>query len=310
MNNGPMLFLGLFASMAISWVTFVLGPMAQLGNLQQARTVAPLPASYPNNPPGLAEQGAEVYRACGCTYCHTRQVRPAGSGADLAHGWGVRRSVAHDYIFERTVMLGTKRIGPDLANAGLRMDATAVLARLWDPRIVNKLDSAHSIMPSYRYLFDVRKAGSAPFADVLGVPAEFAPPAGYEIVPRPAARALAAYMAASRQEPYLFEAPPPPGTVVVTNAPANGTNAPSAGTNAPGNGTNAPSGGTNAPGASAPPTSSNAANPHSAFRVENETAKNAKNAEKESPFLSALYAFSADKSAIRNPQSAIGETNQ
>jgi cytochrome c oxidase cbb3-type subunit 2 len=290
MNNGPMLFLGLFASMAISWVTFVLGPMAQLGNLQQARTVAALPAAYPNSPPGLAEQGAEVYRACGCVYCHTRQVRPAGSGADLAHGWGVRRSVAHDYIFERTVMPGTQRVGPDLANAGLRMDATAVLARLWDPRIVNKLDSAHSIMPSYRYLFDVRKTGSAPIADALAVPAEFAPPAGYEIVPRPAARALAAYVAASRQEPYLFEAPPPPGMVSTTNTPANGTNAPS-------DGTNAPSGGTNAPGASAPPTGSNAANPQSAFHAENETAKNAKNAEKEITSLSALFALSAVNSA-------------
>ncbi len=265
MNNGPVLFLGLFASMAISWVTFVLGPMAQLGNLQQARTVAALPATYPNSPPGLAEQGEEVYRACGCVYCHTRQVRPAESGADLAHGWGVRRSVAHDYIFERKVMLGTQRIGPDLANAGLRMDATAVLARLWDPRIVNKLDSAHSIMPSYRYLFDVRKTGSAPLAGALTVPTEFAPPAGYEIVPRPAARALAAYMAASRQEPYLFEAPPPPGTVVATNAPANGTNAPSGGTNAPNAGTNARAG-TNTPVTSALPAGTNPPNPQSAIR--------------------------------------------
>ena len=83
MNSGPMLFLGLFASMAISWVTFVLGPQAQMGNLQPAKTVAPLPAVYPNTTPGLARQGAEVYRASGCAYCHTEQVRPA----ELARTW-------------------------------------------------------------------------------------------------------------------------------------------------------------------------------------------------------------------------------
>jgi cytochrome c oxidase cbb3-type subunit 2 len=252
MNNGPMLFLGLFASMAISWVTFVLGPLAQMGNLQPARTLAALPVAYPNSPPGLAAQGAEVYRACGCAYCHTQQVRPAELGPDLARGWGIRRSVAHDYIFDGTVMLGAQRLGPDLANAGLRMDAMAVLARLWDPRMVNNLDSAHSMMPSYRYLFDVRKIGRAPSANALPVRPEFAPPAGYEIVPRTAARALAAYVAALRQEPYLFEAPPPPGTVY-TNAPAGGTNAPPNGTNA--------TIGTNVPPL---PAGTNAANPQSA----------------------------------------------
>ncbi len=42
-----------------------------------------------------------------------------------------------------------------------------------------------------------------------------------------------------------------------------------------------------------------------AIRMENETAKNAKNAGNENPALSVLSAFSAVKSGIRNPQSAI-----
>jgi len=282
MNNGPMLYFGLFASMAISWVTFVLGPLAQLGNLQPARTVAALPVDYPNSPPGLAAQGAEVYRAFGCAYCHTQQVRPAESGPDLARGWGIRRSVAHDYIFDRTVMPGSQRLGPDLANAGLRMDAMAVLARLWDPRIVNNLDSAHSMMPSYKYLFDVRKIGRAPSANALPVPPGFAPPAGYEIVPRPAARALAAYVAGLRQDQYLFEAPPPPGAAT-TNAPPGGTNAQPNRSNAT-NGTNGNNGanGTNAP---ALPGGTNAANPQS-WTVPGGTP-----------------ALPNPQSAIRNPQS-------
>jgi len=218
MNNGPMLFLGLFASMAISWVTFVLGPQVQMGNLQPATTVAALPAVYPNAAPGLARQGAEVYRASGCVYCHTQQVRPRELGPDLARGWGIRRSVAHDYIYAQTVMLGAQRVGPDLANAGLRMDAAAVLARLWDARAVEP----KSLMPPYKYLFDVRKIGRTPSPDALAVGRGFAAPQGYEIVPRPAARALAAYVASLRQEPYLFEAPPPPGPTG-TNAPAAGS---------------------------------------------------------------------------------------
>jgi cytochrome c oxidase cbb3-type subunit 2 len=115
-------------------------------------------------------------------------------------------------------MLGAQRVGPDLANAGLRMDAAAVLARLWDARAVEP----KSLMPPYKYLFDVRKIGRTPSPDALAVGRGFAAPQGYEIVPRPAARALAAYVASLRQEPYLFEAPPPPGSAG-TNAPAAGS---------------------------------------------------------------------------------------
>lgn len=260
MNSGPMLFLGLFASMAISWVAFVLGPLAQMGNLQPAKTVAALPADYPNSTPGLARQGAEVYRASGCAYCHTEQVRPKELGSDLAHGWGVRRSVAHDYIYDSTVMLGTQRVGPDLANAGLRMDARAVLVRLWDARAFEP----KSLMPPYKYLFEVRKieAGRMPSPDALTVRPEFATPQGYEIVPRPAARALAAYVANLRQEPYLFEAPPPPGAVIKTNVPAGGTNAPVGGANAPAGATNAAAG----RGLPAPPGGTNAGNPPSSAK--------------------------------------------
>ena len=45
------------------------------------------------------------------------------------------------------------------------------------------------------------------------------PPSGYEIVPRPEARALAAYVTSLHQDGYLFEAPPPPQPAGKTNAP-------------------------------------------------------------------------------------------
>lgn len=242
MNSGPFLFLGLFASMAVSWATFILAPQMQLGNLAPAKTVSvtSAPVDYPNNLPGMAHQGEEVYRANGCVYCHTEQVRPDTLGSDIARGWGSGRgdrySVARDYIFEHTVMLGTQRIGPDLANAGMRMDATAVLTRLWDPRIFQP----DSIMPSYRYLFDVRKIGREPSTNALIVPPKFAAPEGYEIMPRAPALALAAYIGNLRQDKYIFEVPPPPEPPGSTNAagtnaaPVSGTNAaPAASTNAP-----------------------------------------------------------------------------
>ena len=154
MNPGRLLFLGLFTSMAVSWVAFILAPQLQLGNLRtgQDRRRRSVPVDYPNNLPGMARQGAEVYRANGCAYCHTEQVRPAALGSDLARGWGVRRSVAHDYIFDQTVMLGAQRIGPTWPMPALRMDANAVLCA---PLGSAHSSNPHSIMPPFRYLFDV-----------------------------------------------------------------------------------------------------------------------------------------------------------
>jgi cytochrome c oxidase cbb3-type subunit II len=240
MNSGPVLFLGLFASMAVSWGTFVLAPELQLGDLTPGKTVSltNAPVDYPNNLPGMAHQGEEVYRANGCVYCHTEQVRPAGLGSDIALGWGSlkgdRYSVSRDYIFENTVMLGTQRIGPDLANAGTRMDAKAVLARLWDPRSLHQ----DSLMPSYRYLFDIRKIGRAPSTNALFVPPSPDVPPGYEVIPRAPALELAAYIANQHEDKFIFEVPPPPEPPSSTNALS--TNAMSlSGTNTAPTGTNA-----------------------------------------------------------------------
>ena len=121
-------------------------------------------------------------------------------------------------------MLGSLRVGPDLANAGKRMDATAVLLHLYEPRIITH----DSIMPSFPYLFEKRKIQGIPSTDALQLPAPFEPPPGYEIVPRPEARTLAAYVTSLHQDGYLFEAPPPPQRAGKTNAPAAAapTNAP------------------------------------------------------------------------------------
>jgi cytochrome c oxidase cbb3-type subunit 2 len=209
MNNGPLLFLGLFAAMACSWLSFVLEPQLQIGNLPQTNTVVvgeAMSQTYPLAPSGDAHQGAEVYRANGCAACHTQMVRPQALGSDISHGWGARRSVAEDYLFDQPVLLGSQRVGPDLANYGRRSDVNGILMRLYDPRSL----VPGSVMPAYRFLFETHKIEGAPSRDALVLPDQFAPAAGYEVVPGPEARALAAYLLSLRQDGYLFEAPPPP----------------------------------------------------------------------------------------------------
>jgi cytochrome c oxidase cbb3-type subunit 2 len=225
MNSGPLLFLGLFVTMACSWLSFVLGPQLQIGDTRQTTNivVGGSGQTYPNSPSGMAHQGEEIYRANGCVACHTQQVRPRDLGSDINRGWGVRRSTAYDYLFDQPVMLGSQRVGPDLANAGRRMDASAVFLHLYNPRAL----TPESIMPPFPFLFEKRKIQGAPSPDALQLSAPFAPPTGYEIVPRQEARELAAYVTSLHQDGYLFEAPPPPQPAGKTNAPAKAmTNSP------------------------------------------------------------------------------------
>ncbi|HEV7925308.1 MAG TPA: cbb3-type cytochrome c oxidase subunit II [Verrucomicrobiae bacterium] len=220
MNSGPLLFLGLFATMACSWTGFVLAPQLQLGGLAQTNTVVVgdvLPQTYPLAQPGEAHAGSEVYRANGCAACHTEMVRPLDLGSDIQRSWGVRRSLAEDYLFANPVMLGSQRIGPDLANFGQRTDTNGVYLRLYDPGLITH----GSVMPPYRFLFETRKIGFFPSPDALVLPDRDAPPAGFEIIPTEKARALAAYLLSLRQDGYLFEAPPPPlakTNAIATNA--------------------------------------------------------------------------------------------
>jgi len=141
-------------------------------------------------------------------------------GPDLARGWGKRRTVAEDYLFDATVMPGSQRVGPDLANVGARLpDANWHLRHLYDPR----LEVKGSTMPPYRFLFEKRRMGPRPSPEALALPGELAPGAGYEIVPKPAARALVSYLTDLRADAPLLVAPITApafaGTLTPTNAP-------------------------------------------------------------------------------------------
>ena len=286
MKSSSIIFLAAFIALSASWTGFVLVPQIQLGRTDQAKTI-PAGDKYPVARPGLAAQGAEVYRSLGCVYCHSQQVGQTGvkvevvlldagtnadntlsalkkvnaelgkpetfiglpkqiaevadiaasdalvkavtdaggkievnvipTGADISRGWGKRRTVAQDYVYDSVVQVGTRRAGPDLANVGNRLaDANWQLLHLYAPKSVLK----DSMMPGYRFLFEKRKVGKVASADALQLTGEFSPPAGFEIIPTDAARALVAYVLSLRADAPLYESPvtPPPAPAITAAA--------------------------------------------------------------------------------------------
>ena len=257
MKTGFRVFLASFFALGFSWCGFVLGPVLQLGGQKQTMVLNSSEV-YPNQRPGDAALGLQVYRAYGCAACHTTQVGQDGvvcdvvltgagnnpdaanklisslkltgltkdeadavsgqisaaggktethimpTGADISRpGWGLRHSVAEDFLWDNPVQLGSIRVGPDLANVGLRYDKNWELVHLYAPQGEVK----GSIMPPFRFLFKVQKVGEAPSPDALQLPEGFTPPAGYEVVPKAEAKNLAAYLLSLRADVALHDAP-------------------------------------------------------------------------------------------------------
>lgn len=296
MKHGPLLFLGVLSAVLASWLVTVVAPHFQIGN-EEPVTIEELGINYPVDRPGEAKQGAQVYRAQGCHYCHTQQVRQeplladltvtdlgtnaararavvaslrrdlagvdgsqlpavlpqpllkhvsfatadaartrltnegaqveltlANLGPDIARGWGPRRTVARDYLRDHPVMLGQVRFGPDLANLGTRQtNEMRLYLKLYNARI----ELPGSTMPRYPYLFEERRLqpGQEPSADALrGF--GFEPPPGIEIVPKPEARQLVAYLLSLKADTLFYEAYVPRPAAIP--AAASSTNGPTA----------------------------------------------------------------------------------
>lgn len=222
MNNTFLIFLGIFCAMGISWYGIIFKNFVDFGKQQPQKLATG--GVYPGGRAGTANQGQLVYQANGCASCHTMQVRMNGYGSDIKRGWGKRNSALQDFIRDEQVFLGQARVGPDLANVGARLPNREFhLLHLYNPQIT----TPKSLMPQYKYLFEKRKIKGLPSHHALKLPNEFAPPAGYEIVPKAEAEALVTYLLSLEAQTPIFEAPiypPPPKTNEVESAEAQTTN--------------------------------------------------------------------------------------
>ena len=180
MNRTPLLIFGAFLTFGSAWLGLVAYSYVTLGQLQP---VADENTGGVNPPPlsGLAVAGQKVYAA--------------------------NRTVARDYFRDQPAFVGFLRIGPDLANYGLEKRVAAwndLHRHLYDSREV----VSGSIMPSYRYLYKMRKISGQPSNEaVTGLTGPHAPAPGFEVVPTEDAKVLAAYLLSLKRNDPLPEAP-------------------------------------------------------------------------------------------------------
>ncbi len=145
--------------------------------------------------PFEVREGHRIFVREGCIYCHSKQTRPEGFGADVERGWG-RASEATDYRNLLPHNLGTMRTGPDLANIGARQPGEEWhYINLYQPRAINE----ESIMPQFPWLFEVFSEDARPGRDGLNLPERFRIP-GMKILPADEARYLVAYLISLDQE--------------------------------------------------------------------------------------------------------------
>lgn len=238
MTKSSNLIAGLFGTFAVSCAVLVLAQQAQLGGLAPIFTEEQpgmITDVYPVQDQSI-EHGRAVYQREGCFTCHTQQIRDPQNGTDIARGWGPRRTVARDYIYERPPFLGNSRIGPDLANVGwsgwrnelegdirrpAKRDAAWHFAHLYAPRAI----VGESNHPRYRYLFAEQKITGQRSPDALQLlPGVVA--ANIQVVPDSDARALVKYLLSLDRSHALKEAgeaaPAPGAQPAAAGAPAAG----------------------------------------------------------------------------------------
>jgi cytochrome c oxidase cbb3-type subunit 2 len=221
MNKGFVIFIGVLLILGWSWCSIIRNNFVEFARLEPERPEGAGRVLAGRS--GMAIRGEEVYRANNCAACHTLQARADGivkfhprkvpgtvetnfvySGVDFKRGWGTRPTVLQDFIFDEHLLLGSARLGPDLANIGSRQpSARAHYLHLYNP----KVPLPNSTMPPYPFLFEKRKIGASPSPDALVGIAKVEP--GYEIVPTEDAKALVAYLLSLHSDYKIFPAPLP-----------------------------------------------------------------------------------------------------
>ncbi|AWT59596.1 MAG: hypothetical protein DF168_00788 [Candidatus Moanabacter tarae] len=198
---------GIFVALGISWLGIVITGHIQFGDLRVMTEsyqwdkenevfMVEVPTEgqerYPAIMDGRSRQGKDVYISLGCVVCHTQQVSRVGLNTDIARGWGIRESLARDYIRQERVLIGSQRIGSDLAHVGSRLasrEQTHLL--IYNPTLLDE----QSLMPPYPFLYEKRKIRQGVrSSNALTFPNGYEPEEGYEIVPSMRAEALVTYL--------------------------------------------------------------------------------------------------------------------
>lgn len=128
------MLLGSLVLFAIMFVATVIAP-SSVGNAATLDAVRTIELS------DAAADGRDVYLAEGCAFCHTQQVRPIVTDADL----GIVT------LSKSPLVPGLQRIGPDLAHVGSREKSgnAGWLAGYLDTPAAFRSNSEH---PSFSYL--------------------------------------------------------------------------------------------------------------------------------------------------------------
>src|SRR5205823_11714272 len=202
------LVLGILATLAFSWLGLAYIPDLQIGHLdpqsdEEGTDIYPMPKS------GMAERGRRIYVANGCFYCHSEQVRADYAASDIDRPrdaapsppskWGDRRSAPRDYIFDRPVLLGKMRMGPDLANIGKAAPAEEEAA----PAQPSPTNPANPVPPG----------ASPPVANASPLPAN----AAAQQNAKPAAQPSAPPAGPAASPPVANASPPPANAAAQQN---------------------------------------------------------------------------------------------
>ncbi len=93
------------------------------------------------------EHGRSIYASNGCWYCHSQYIRPQDwTGVKSFETLG-RVAQAGDFAYQKTMLLGSERTGPDLSQeAGAHSDDWHI-AHFQNPRYT----SMKSIMPEFKF---------------------------------------------------------------------------------------------------------------------------------------------------------------
>lgn len=191
MNRTLGLILGVLLTITASLTGLTIVPNWQFRELKPYSADAATEQAHPVPYFGSNQKGREVYIDLGCIYCHSQQVRAANFGADIDRGWGTRRSVPRDYIFDSPPLMGTMRTGPDLHNIGARQSSNDWhYLHLYNPQIT----SPGSIMPPHPFLFERHEGdGHSVPKGAVAIPAKFSEKPAY-IVPTQRAQVLVEYL--------------------------------------------------------------------------------------------------------------------